>query len=86
MYLCRPITNILGLPRVEKTSQELDAAIGMTWSETVKRLTECAPGGGLDLNRFNIENTLPGKSKMRQDILKRVREKTIETLNDSKIS
>lgn len=85
LYLCRPITNILGLPRVEKTNQKLDAAIGATWSETAKRLTECAPAGGLDLNQFNIENTLPGKSKMRQDVLKRVREKTIETLNDNKI-
>lgn len=37
LYLCRPITNILGLPRVIKTNPQLEAAIGRTWDETVAR-------------------------------------------------
>jgi hypothetical protein len=81
LYLCRPITNILGLPRVEKTTDALQAAISQTWDETVARLAKHSEGGVLDLTKFNIENTLPGKNKMRQDVLDEIRQKTREKLD-----
>lgn len=80
LYLCRPITNILGLPRIEKSTPEIDAVIDKTWSETIKRLATCAENGILDLAKFNIENSLPGKNKMRQDVLEAIRQKTREKL------
>ena len=76
LYLCRPITNILGLPRVVKSSAELDQAIDQTWAETIEGLMTFADNGTLDLGTYNIENTLPGKNKMRQDVLDAIREKT----------
>jgi len=85
IYLCRPITNILGLPRIEKTSQELDDAMKITWSETIKRLSVALGGDVQNLDKFNVENTLPGKNKMRSDVLDKVRQKTIEELKDSGI-
>lgn len=85
IYLCRPITNILGLPRIEKTSQELDDAMKITWSETIKRLSTALGGNAENLNKFNVENTLPGKNKMRSDVLDKVRQKTIEELKNNGI-
>lgn len=86
LYLCRPITNILGLPRIEKSNSELDNAIDHTWSETVKRLALFAENGNIDLAKYNIENTLPGKNKMRQDVLESIRQKTREKLKANKIA
>lgn len=80
LYLCRPITNILGLPRVVKTNQELDCAITKTWEETIHRLSARAENGKIDLMKHNIINTLPGKNKMRQDVLKKIQQKTRELL------
>ena len=80
LYLCRPITNILGLPRIEKSNPELDEAIDQTWNETIKRLVPFAENGTVDLAKYNIENTLPGKNKMRQDKLEEIRQKTIDLL------
>src|SRR5690606_15719697 len=85
IYLCRPITNILGLPRIEKTNQELDDAMKVTWSETVKRLSVHLKDGVSDLDKFNVENTLPGKNKMRGDVLANVRDKTIEEFKNAGI-
>lgn len=80
LYLCRPITNILGLPRIEKSNTELDTAIEKTWDESIKRLVSFAENGTVDLKKYNIENTLPGKNKMRQDVLDAIRHKTREKL------
>lgn len=86
LYLCRPITNILGLPRIEKSNSELDSAIDQTWSETIKRLAPFAENGAVDLAKYNIENTLPGKNKMRQDILDAIRQKTREKLEANSVA
>lgn len=86
LYLCRPITNILGLPRVVKTSDTIDAAIVTTWSETIARLAKHADGARIDLEEYSIENTFPGKNKMRQDILNSVRQKTRELLDASGVN
>lgn len=86
LYLCRPITNILGLPQVIKTNEALDAAIETSWSEAVNRLAEHTVDGRLDLDKFNIENTLPGKNKMSQDVLDAVRQKTRNQLNSVNIN
>lgn len=86
LYLCRPITNILGLPRIEKSNPELEAAMDTTWIESVKRLSSYAENGIIDLAKYNIENTLPGKNKMRQDILESIRQKTREKLAENNIN
>lgn len=86
LYLCRPITNIVGLPRIEKTNQELNEALNITWRETIKRLSIRSEDSVLNLDTFNIENTLPGKSKMRRDVLDKVRQRTIEELNSHDIA
>ena len=80
LYLCRPITNILGLPRIEKSNAELDTSMDKTWNESVKRLASFAKNGAVDLSKYNVENTLPGKNKMRQDVLHSIRKKTREKL------
>lgn len=85
LYLCRPITNILGLPRVEKSNAELDAAMEKTWNESIKRLAGSAEIGTVDLAKQNIENTLPGMNKMRQDKLDAIRQKTREKLTEKSI-
>ncbi len=85
IYLCRPITNILGFPRIEKTNQELDNAMKITWTETIKRLSVALGGDIQNLDKFNVENTLPGKNKMRGDVIDKVRQKTIEELKNSGI-
>lgn len=81
LYLCRPVTNILGLPRIEKTNPELDAAMESTWYETITRLGTIAKDNRLDLNIYNIENALPGKNKMRPDILATIRQRTRDELD-----
>lgn len=86
LYLCRPITNILGLPKIVKTNDELNAAIDKTWQETINRLASHAAEGTLDLSKFNIENTLPGKNKMRQDIIETIRQKTKLNLAEAQIA
>lgn len=80
LYLCRPITNILGLPRVEKTNPALDDAMEKTWQLTAERLKLSVTDSTLDLEVTNIENTLPGKSKMRSDVLAAIRKRTTEEL------
>lgn len=85
LYLCRPITNILGLPRVEKSNDELLVAMGKTWDESIKRLASFVENGTIDLTKYSIENTLPGKNKMRQDVLDAVRQKTRENLTENNI-
>ena len=86
LYLCRPITNILGLPRIEKSNSELDDAIDQTWNETIKQLVQFGESGTVNLAKYNIENTLPGKNKMRQDILDAIRQKTREKLEANNIA
>lgn len=85
IYLCRPITNILGLPRVGKTNEELNIAIEKTWDESIGRLASIVENGVVNLSECNIENTLPGKNKVRPGVLALIREKTKEKLTKTNI-
>lgn len=85
IYLCRPITNILGLPRFEKTRPELEVAVEKCWNETVQKLNQFCKNATIDLGKYNIENVLPGKNKMRQDVLNRVRQKTREKIKQNNL-
>lgn len=86
LYLCRPITNILGLPRIVKTNDELNSAIDRAWQETAARLAMHVEDSVLDLSTFNVENALPGKNKMRHDILREIRRKTKQELDKAQIA
>lgn len=81
LYLCRPITNIFALPRIEESFPDMDAAIDQCWQETAARLTRYSKDGELDLERYNIENTFPGKNKIRPDVLAAVQQKTTKLLD-----
>lgn len=79
LYLCRPITNILGIPQVLKSNPSIDRAIQQTWHATAHRLYEAA-GGVVDLSKSSIVNALPGMNKMSPEALDAVNVKTVEML------
>ncbi len=79
LFLCRPITNILGLPLVLIDNPKINTAIDDCWKTAVKELLNFCDGS-FDLEKANIANTLPGKNKMSPEALNKVYIKTIETL------
>jgi hypothetical protein len=80
MYLCRPITNILGAPLVQIGSSQLDEAMNLCWRTTVKHLSELTGSSAVDLGRLNVVNTLPGKNKLSPAALDQIQTKTAEML------
>lgn len=63
IYLCRPITNILGGPILLKTDTDIDVAIQRCWLVTIDHLKSVGVGveddGGL-----SVVNALPSQYKM----------------------
>lgn len=80
LFLCRPITNILGLPIVEISNKKLDEAIEECWVKATHELIVFANTEDPDLESISIVNTLPGKNKMSEESLNKVQQKTKETI------
>jgi len=80
LFLCRPITNVLGIPLVKITSMRLNDAFEDCWLTAVKELVLFAEGNPVDLDTISIVNTLPGKNKMSHEALRNVQAKTQEVL------
>lgn len=80
LYLCRPITNILGLPLVKISNDRVAAAINECWMITAKKLIEYSGSSNPDLQKVSIANTLPGMNKMSESALAQVQRKTQEEL------
>lgn len=80
LFLCRPITNLLGLPLVKITSDKLDDAPKECWLAAVKELVLFSEGQTIDLETLSIANTLPGKNKMSLEVLRNVQAQTQEIL------
>jgi hypothetical protein len=80
LFLCRPITNILGIPLIQIGNDQLEAAIETCWTNATKELKAASEGASIDLDRLNIANTLPGRNKMSATALANVREKTTVVL------
>jgi len=62
LYLCRPVTNMLGGPIVLKTDAECDIAIDACWTETITRLKDVKRTSP-DV-QLSIVNALPSQYKM----------------------
>ena len=80
LYLCRPITGVLGLPLVEITSSKLDKAMSECWETAIAELKSFAGDKPIDLEITSIVNALPGKNKMSPESISRVQAKTNQLL------
>lgn len=60
LFLCRPITNILGGPIIIKVSPEVQAAVDTCWQESIARLREAR----LTNQNTTLVNALPSQYKM----------------------
>lgn len=76
LYLCRPITNILGMPLVKIRSDAFETAVENCWLNAAHELIKFADEKPIDLTKISIANTLPGKNKMSPEALSTVQEKT----------
>lgn len=76
LFICRPITNILGLPLTVISNQRLDEAVNECWSKAVKELLAYYKDNQINLNAVSIANTLPGKNKMSEEALSKVQART----------
>ena len=63
LYLCRPITNILGGPIVVKESSEVRSAMDTCWNESIRRLKQVKQGHA-NPDSLTIVNALPSQYKM----------------------
>jgi hypothetical protein len=81
IFLCRPITNVFGIPLVKITSDKLNDAFDASWLAAVDELLLFAAGKPIDLDSISIANTLPGKNKMSPGALANVRAKTRSVLD-----
>lgn len=81
LFLCRPITNILGIPLVKISNDALDDAVEMCWLNATRELIQFAEGKPVDLTKISIANTLPGKNKMSQEALNAIQKKTSDILS-----
>lgn len=63
LYLCRPITTILGGPIILKTDSDLDEAVALCWKTTIERLKmfKSSAQNGVSAT---IVNALPSQYKM----------------------
>lgn len=66
LYLCRPITTILGGPIILKTDADFDAAIEECWRNTINHLKNSKRDHDNDV-RLSIVNALPSQYKMSPD-------------------
>lgn len=80
LFLCRPITNMLGLPIIQIADARLEAAIEACWMSAVKELKAASGDSPINLDTLNIANTLPGKNKMSEAALANVRTRTIAAI------
>ena len=74
-YLCRPVTNILGLPIVLTSTDTITAAIDQCWSLSVQKLNEAKASQASQT--LSIVNALPSKYKMSPEAKVAVEQKTI---------
>ena len=63
LYLCRPVTNILGGPIVLKTDSELDAAMTTCWEKVISELRQ-AQQVHPNPSTLSLVNALPSQYKM----------------------
>lgn len=80
LFLCRPVTNVLGLPLVVIDNAKLRDATDACWTHTAQELIAFAGSEPVDLNIHNIANTLPGKNKMSPEALQKVHDRTASIL------
>jgi len=80
LYLCRPITTVLGGPIILKTDSDFDEAIELCWKTTIehlKRFKLSAPNGV----NATIVNALPSQYKMSPEVKAILLAKTQELLS-----
>jgi len=82
LFLCRPITNILGLPLVEISNDNFDAAIKVCWEQAIRELLIFNNSQTPDLESISILNTLPGKNKMSEESQEKVQQKTKDEIKN----
>lgn len=63
VFLCRPITNILGGPILLKTDADIDVAIKDCWTGTIEHL-RVARSNSEDGSKLSVVNALPSQYKM----------------------
>lgn len=63
LYICRPITTILGGPIILKTDSDFTAAIEVCWKTTIEHLRVFRAGDQTDTNT-SLVNALPSQYKM----------------------
>lgn len=78
VFLCRPITNILGHPLVVFGDQKVLEAIETCWNMTIKKLVEYRQHD----NQASIINALPGKIKVAPVIMKEIEKKQDSVLDN----
>jgi len=66
LYICRPITTIIGGPIVLKTDSDFDSAIETCWKTTIERLKDFRSTAQTHINA-TIVNALPSQYKMSPD-------------------
>lgn len=76
LYLCRPITNILGAPWIVIENPKVSGAIEECWDRAVSELVNFAGTNEVDLNDSSLINTLPGKNKISPEVFSKIQEKT----------
>jgi hypothetical protein len=79
IFLCRPITNMLGNPFIVQGGEILNPLIAETWRLVIQELIKVAPSP-VDLDAYNVFNALPGKQKASPAVKALIKEKTIAEL------
>ena len=81
LFLCRPITNILGIPLIIIANQRIIEAIDECWTRSVQELLSFTGDTQPDFEYTSIANTLPGKNKMSEEALNSVKLKTKQEID-----
>ena len=81
LFLCRPITNILGIPLIIIANQRIIEAIDERWTRSVQELLSFTGDTQPDFEYTSIANTLPGKNKMSEEALNSVKLKTKQEID-----
>lgn len=82
LYLCRPVTNILGGPIVIKASKEIEAAMDECWTHVISHLKKARESSDSP-ESLNVVNALPSQYKMSQTSKAAVIAKTDYILSSS---
>ncbi len=76
LFLCRPITNVLGCTRIILGEERLQSILDTTWRMAAERLMATGRDGIIDLTKNNFFNCLPGKNKVSPASKQQIDERT----------